>query len=119
MEFLHLNKGILLNSDRVSLEQKFTTTKKAKIHESSPSRLADSSMLDQLVSGFDPPRELYRHTIHAKTSHGTQEESIHWAKRKDIRTLTGGVGIVGHVSPSTPVLEGNCGTELEIDTGII
>lgn len=29
-----------------------------------------------------PLRELYRHNIHDKMSHGTQEESIHWTKRK-------------------------------------
>lgn len=84
MEFLQLNKGVLLNSDCVSLERKFTVTKKAKLHESSSSRQADSSMLDQLVSGFVPPRELYSHSIDAKMSHGTQEENKHWAKRKDI-----------------------------------
>lgn len=103
--------------------------KKGNIHESSPSRQGgdrhqtclhpDSSMLDQLVSGFDPPTELYRHSIHAKMSHGTQEESIHWAKRKDIRPWTGGVGIVEHVPPPTPVLEGRCGTVLGTDTGIL
>lgn len=66
MEFLQLNKGILLNSDCVSLEQKFTMIKKGNIHESSPSRQGgdrhqtclhpDSSMLDQLVSSFDTPQ---------------------------------------------------------------
>lgn len=119
MEFLQLNKGILLNSDCVSLEQKFTMTKKAKIHESTPSRQAGSSMLDQLVSGFDSPRELYRHSIDAKMSHGTQEERIHWTKRKDIGPSTGGVGIVGHVPSPTSVLEGSYGAVLEIDSGIL
>lgn len=62
------------------------------------------------------PKELYRH---AKMSHGTQEESIHWAKRKDIGASTGGVGIVVHVPSPTSVLEGCCGTVLEIDRGIL
>lgn len=119
MEFLQLNKGTLLNFDCVSLEQKFTTTKKAKIHESSPSRQADSPVVDQLVTGFDVPRELNRHSIPAKMAHGTQKESMHWAKRKDIGPWTGGVGSVGHVPPSMPVLEGSCGAVLEIDMGIL
>lgn len=76
-------------------------------------------MLDQLVTGFDAPRNLNRHSIPAKMAHGTQEESVHWAKRKDIRPWTGGVGSVRHVPPSTPVLEGSCEAVLEIDMGIL
>lgn len=35
-----------------------------------------------------------------------QEESRHWAKRKDIEPYTEGVGIVARVPPSTLVLGG-------------
>jgi len=49
----------------------------------------------------------------------TQEESRHWAKRKEIKPVTGGVGIVGHMPPSTPVLGESDGAMLEADVGIL
>ena len=55
-------------------------------------------------------------------AHGTkmtQEESRHWATRKDIKPCTSGVGIVGHVPPSTSVLGGSCGAVLEGHMGIL
>lgn len=57
MKFLQLRRGILLNFDCVSLEQKLISAK-CKIPESSPSWQAGSSMLDQQVTGFDPPESL-------------------------------------------------------------
>lgn len=55
LKFLQLKREVLLNFCCVSIEQKFTSAKKGKIHEGSPSKGAGSSALDQLVAGFDPP----------------------------------------------------------------
>lgn len=51
---------------------------------------------------------------HKKKAYTGQKE-----RRKDIRPWTGGVGIVAHVPPPTPILEGSCGTVLGTDTGIL